>query len=191
MEERGPEKAPRPSILDAASPATTAMAHGSDEIEAGWLVVRAQWYQYVPEAKHPKGWRGYVLLPEERVLVIGSTSMVRLEGIKFESEPRRALRAGAAPTAGTYNEGAARGGRAGGGAGAGQARGGGGRGSGIGEGGRGRASGRGRAGRGGAAQGGRGSGAAGGTVDGTRQEISYLGLDTHNLILGCVRTSDS
>lgn len=46
-------------------------------------------------------------------------------------------------------------------------------------------------GRGGAAQGGRGSGAAGGTVGGTRQEISYLGLDTHNLILGCVRTSDS
>ena len=62
--------------------------------------------------------------------------MVRLSGISFESEPKRKLRAGAVPKAGTYVEG--EGTRAGGG--------------------RGRGNGGGRAGRGGAAQGGRGSG---------------------------------
>jgi len=89
-------------LLDSAFPATAAMAHASEEIEEGWLIVRAQWYKYVPEATHSKGWRGYVLLHEEKLLVIGSSSMLRLKGIKFESEPRRALRPAAAPAAGTY-----------------------------------------------------------------------------------------
>lgn len=170
-------------LLDVAFPATAAMAHASDEIEEGWLVVRAQWYQYVPDAKHPKGWRGYELLPEERLLVIGSTSMVRLAGVKFESEPKRVLRAGAAPRAGAYVEGGAARGRAGGRVEGGRAHGGG-RARGA-AGGRGRGVGGGRAGRGGAIEGGRGSGAQ------TRQELSFLGVDTHNLILGCVRTAES
>ena len=38
-------------LLDSAFPATAAHCHASDEIEEGWLVVRAQWYKYVPEAK--------------------------------------------------------------------------------------------------------------------------------------------
>ena len=50
----------------------------------------------MPEAKHPKGLRGYALEPEERLLAIGE-AMIRLADIKFESEARRTLRPGAPP----------------------------------------------------------------------------------------------
>lgn len=85
-------------LLDVAFPATAAMAHTSDVFKEGWLLVRARWYKFEPDAKHPKGWRGYSLLAEERLLVIG-TSMLRLKDIKFESQPRRALRTGASRAA--------------------------------------------------------------------------------------------
>ena len=81
-------------LLDSAFPATAAdvaRAHASDVFEEGWLLVKAKWYKYMPEAKHPKGWRAYALLPDEKLLVIGE-SMLRLSGIKFEAQPRRELR---------------------------------------------------------------------------------------------------
>ena len=153
-------------LLDVAFPATAAMAHASDVFEEGWLLVRARWYKFEPNAKHPKGWRGYSLLPEVRLLVIG-TSMLRLKDIKFESVPRRMLRsaprlppAAAAPLP---DRGLGQRGR-----------------------GRGRGGGRGRGaqGRSSALSGGRGGGAARQEV---RQELSWLGADTHNLIMACVR----
>ena len=77
-------------LLDAAFPATAAMAHASDVFQEGWLIVKAKFYKYQPDAKHPKGWRGYSLQPEERLLIVNS--MLRLKDIKFESQPRRQLR---------------------------------------------------------------------------------------------------
>ena len=109
-------------LLDAAFPATAAMAHASDVFQEGWLIVKA---------KHPKGWRGYSLQPEERLLVVNS--MLRLKDIKFESQPRRQLRPAPA----------------------------------------------------GACVGGRGRG--GGSEQQARQELSWLGADSHNLIMACVR----
>jgi hypothetical protein len=155
-------------LLDAAFPATAAMAHASDVFEQGWLVVKAQFYKYEPDAKHPKGWRGYSLLPEERWLVVNA--MLRLKGIKYESEPRRALRPTPAPRAAAVPAAAPpvseqRGGR-------GHARGGG-RGAG--------------AGRGGSGGGGRGRGSNSDAKKQVRQELSWLSADSHNLIMACVR----
>jgi uncharacterized membrane protein YgcG len=157
-------------LLDAAFPATAKMTHASDVFEEGWLLVQAKWYKYEPDAKHPKGWRGYSLLPEERLLVVAS--MLRLKDINFESSPRRTLRPAVAPpavgiqttlpaAAGRAADGTA--GRAGA-----RGRGGGGRG-------------RGARGRGSSCGGGRGGG------EPVRQELSWLGVDTHNLIMACVR----
>lgn len=156
-------------LLDVAFPATAAMAHTSDVFKEGWLLVRARWYKFEPDAKHPKGWRGYSLLAEERLLVIG-TSMLRLKDIKFESQPRRALRPAprapppppAAPPPPPAAPPAA----------AGRGRG------------RGRGRARGAQGRGSALSGGRGGGAARQMI---RHELSWLGADTHNLIMACVR----
>ena len=64
-------------LLDGAFPATAQMAHASDVFEEGWLLVRAKWYKYVPDAKHPKGWRAYASLlgstPHPTSLTPGST----------------------------------------------------------------------------------------------------------------------
>lgn len=162
-------------LLDGAFPATAAMAHASDAFEEGWLLVRAQWYTCVLDASHPKGWRAYALLPGEKLLVIGE-SMLRLSGIKFEAQPRRALRPsatpaadggkGGLPSAASHSRGRSKG-RAAVASGRGAA-----------AGGRGRGTGR------GAGHGGRGSGRA---TPMPRQEYSWLGVDMHNLFLGCVR----
>jgi hypothetical protein len=146
-------------LLDDAFAATAKMAHASDEFEEGWLLVRAKWYTHVPEAIHPKGWRAYALLDQEKILVIGE-SMLRLAGIKFEAQPRRALRPGHAPPVAAPAPSLRGRGRAA------------------------AAGGRGRSARGrGAQNGGRG----GGHAPTPRQEYSWLSADTHNLIAGCVR----
>ena len=124
------------------------------------MVVKAKWYQFEPDSQHPKGLRGYSLLPEERMLVVG-TCMLRLKDIAFEETPRRNLRpAAAAATAAGRGRGRGRGGAGGG-------RGSGGNGRGANGGGRGR-----------------------GQPPTHRQELSWLGVDMHNLILGCVREAE-
>ena len=148
-------------LLDATFPATAAMAYASDCIEEGWMVVKAKWYMYKfePDSQHPKGLRGYSLLDEERILVVG-TCMLWLKDIAFEETPRRNLRpaaVAAGPAAAGRGRGRGRGGASGG------------RGS----------DGNGRGANGGA----RGSG----QPPTHRQELSWLGVDMHNLILGCVR----
>ena len=126
-------------------------------IEEGWLVVRAQYFKFEPDAKHPKGWRGYSLLSEERLLVVNA--MLRLGGIKFEAAPRRNLRP-----------------NAGGGASAGGGRGRGGQGGPGGRGGRGPGGARGRGGAPNKAP-----------APAVRQELWWFGSDSHNLVMGCVR----
>jgi hypothetical protein len=52
-----------------------------DQFEAGWLVVKVQWYEYHPEGN--KGLqRAYKLRPGEKTIVVNP--LLRIFGIKFE-----------------------------------------------------------------------------------------------------------
>ena len=59
----------------------------SDLFEAGWLVVKALWFQVVTTSP-----RCYKLQKEERLLVVNS--MIRLSGLKFEKVVKRSPRLG-------------------------------------------------------------------------------------------------
>ena len=62
--------------------------HGSDQFEAGWLVVvKAQWYQL--ETISPQC---YSLRTEERHLVV--SERIRLAGIRFDKVVKRSPRLG-------------------------------------------------------------------------------------------------
>ena len=52
--------------------------HATDIFEAGWLVVRIQWYKLVQVSQ-----RGYVLEKEERVIPVNT--IVRLLGLAFSN----------------------------------------------------------------------------------------------------------
>ena len=64
-----------------------AVLYGSHLFEAGWLVVKAQWYQL--ETVSP---RCYSLQTEERHLVV--SEMIRLSGIRFDKVVKRSPRLG-------------------------------------------------------------------------------------------------
>ena len=68
-------------------PEGDAVLHGSDRFQAGWLVVKAQWYQL--ETVSP---RCYSLQTEERHLVV--SEMIRLSGIRFDKVVKRSPRLG-------------------------------------------------------------------------------------------------
>ena len=67
--------------------ASTLQVQASDLFEAGWLVVKAQWFQVVTTSP-----RCYKLQKEERLLVVNS--MIRLSGLKFEKVVKRSPRLG-------------------------------------------------------------------------------------------------
>ena len=52
------------------------MAHSTDELEEGWLVVRGRWYSLVQKSP-----RGYKLLPEEKLVLVNA--MIRLPNVIF------------------------------------------------------------------------------------------------------------
>ena len=64
------------------------MLHASDRFEAGWLVVKAKWFELVTVSP-----RCYRLQTEERHLVV--SEMIRLAGLKFDKVIKRSPRLGA------------------------------------------------------------------------------------------------
>ena len=52
------------------------MAHSTDELEEGWLVVRGRWYSLVQRSP-----RGYKLLPAKKVVLVNA--MIRLPNVIF------------------------------------------------------------------------------------------------------------
>ena len=67
------------------------MAHSTDELEEGWLVVRGRWYEL--KQKSP---RGYKLHPAQKVVLVNA--MIRLPNIIFAGgavgKPPRESRSG-------------------------------------------------------------------------------------------------
>ena len=61
--------------------------HATDQFEAGWLVVKAQWFELVTESP-----RCYKLGKEERLLVVNE--MIRLPGLKFDKVIKKSPRLG-------------------------------------------------------------------------------------------------
>ena len=61
--------------------------HASDQFEAGWLVVKARWFELVTTSP-----RCYKLSSQERVLVVNA--IIRLNGIKFDKVVKRSPRLG-------------------------------------------------------------------------------------------------
>lgn len=59
------------------------MVHATDQFEAGWLVVRGQWYSMVQRSQ-----RAYRLLPEIKLVVV--MTMIRLLDISFAGGGRQA-----------------------------------------------------------------------------------------------------
>ena len=72
---------------DVASPDVASQVHASDQFEAGWLVVTAQWFQLLTTSP-----RCYKLQTVERTLVVNE--MIRLSGLKFEKVQRASPRLG-------------------------------------------------------------------------------------------------
>jgi hypothetical protein len=70
-----------------ASPDMASQVHASDQFEAGWLVVTAQWFQLLMTSP-----RCYKLQTVERTLVVNE--MIRLSGLKFEKVQRASPRLG-------------------------------------------------------------------------------------------------
>ena len=64
-------------IKGPAFPVPESQVHASDQFEAGWLVVKAQWFELVTTSP-----RCYKLAAEERLLVVNE--MIRLAGLKFD-----------------------------------------------------------------------------------------------------------
>ena len=63
-------------IKGRAYPVPESQVHASDRFEAGWLVVKAQWFELVTTSP-----RCYRLQPEERTLVVNE--MIRLQGVRI------------------------------------------------------------------------------------------------------------
>ena len=70
-----------------AFPVPQSQVHASDRFEAGWLVVKAQWYEL--QTTSP---RCYKLQTTERLLVVNE--MIRLSGLQFEKVQRASRRLG-------------------------------------------------------------------------------------------------
>jgi hypothetical protein len=70
------------------------LVHATDVFEAGWLVVRVQWYSLKQISQ-----RGYVLLPEERIVPVNA--IVRLLGLKFSNSYSAGRETRSATTAGS------------------------------------------------------------------------------------------
>ena len=75
-------------IKGPAFPVPESQVHASDQFEAGWLVVKAQWFELVTTSP-----RCYKLAAEERLLVVNE--MIRLAGLKFDKVVKRSPRLGA------------------------------------------------------------------------------------------------
>lgn len=61
--------------------------HATDQFEAGWLVVKARWYELVTTSP-----RCYKLSKIERTLVVNH--MIRLSSIKFDKVVKKSPRLG-------------------------------------------------------------------------------------------------
>jgi hypothetical protein len=61
--------------------------HATDRFEAGWLVVKSQWFELLTTSP-----RCYKLLKEERLLVV--SEMIRLPNLKWEKVVRVSPRLG-------------------------------------------------------------------------------------------------
>lgn len=70
------------------------MVHATDVFEAGWLVVRAQWYELKQVSQ-----RGYVLLREEHIIPVNA--IVRLLGLTFSNSYSAARQTRSASAAGS------------------------------------------------------------------------------------------
>ena len=74
-------------ILGPAYPVPESQVHASDRFEAGWLVVKAKWFEIVTVSP-----RCYKLQTVERILVV--SEMIRLASIKFDKMVKRSPRLG-------------------------------------------------------------------------------------------------
>lgn len=70
-----------------AFPVPESQVNASEYFEAGWLVVKAQWFELVTQSP-----RVYKLQKEERLLIV--SEMIRLSGLKFEKVLKRSPRLG-------------------------------------------------------------------------------------------------
>ena len=74
-------------IQGPAFPVPESQVHASDQFEAGWLVVKARWFQITTVSP-----RCYKLQTVDRLLVV--SEMIRLSNIKFEKVVKRSPRLG-------------------------------------------------------------------------------------------------
>ena len=74
-------------IIGRAFPVPEIQVHASDQFEAGWLVVKARWFEIVTTSP-----RCYRLQWVERLLVVNE--MIRLPGLKFDKTVRSSPRLG-------------------------------------------------------------------------------------------------
>lgn len=65
-------------LLGAAFECPEDIVHATDTFEAGWLVVRVNWYELVQSSQ-----RAYILRPTERIIPVNS--IVRMLGIQFSN----------------------------------------------------------------------------------------------------------